>query len=164
MRRRLLIARFGLVAAALVVVWVILDARASTSAARRTVAEQGDATRPGSLAYRLAEAEAARAELVAELEATRGAVDGLGAQVDKLPTRFPTPAPAPRTSPPPTYVTVEPGKAGTVVLRPVQPPPAARPSPAPTSSPKPAPSASPTPASPPCLVALLGVGVCPDGR
>ncbi len=159
MRRRLLIARFGLVAAALVVVWVILDARASTSAARRQVAEQSDPTRPGSLAYRLAEAESSRAELVAELEATRGAVGDLGDQVDKLPTSLPTAAPVPRTSPPRTYVTVEPGKAGTVVLRPVQPP-AARPTtrprpPVPTSSP------SPTTTPRPCLASLLG-GVCPD--
>jgi hypothetical protein len=163
MRRRVLIARFGLVAAALVVVWVILDARASTSAARRQLADQSNPTRAGSLAYRLAEAESSRAELVAELEATRGDLAGLGDQVDKLPTRFPTPAPAPRTAPPPTYVTVEPGKAGTFILRPVQPPTAGKPSPTPTSSPRPAPSASPTPTSPPCLVALFGVGVCPDG-
>jgi len=159
MRRRVLIARFGLVAAALVVVWVILDARASTSSARRQVAEQADPTRPGSLAYRLAEAESSRAELVAQLAATRGDVEGLGRQVDKLPTAFPTPAPAaaPRV----------------IIVRPPDPPAAPSPSPTPTSSaaPKaPTPSKATTPpaaskprptATPRPCVPVLGVEVCP---
>lgn len=166
MRRRVLIARLGLLAVVLAAVWLLIDARGDSSAARRQLAEQSDPTSPGSLAWRLAEAEGARVELVAELQAAQAALDGLRRQVGKLPTRFPTPAPVAPARRPVTYVTVEPGEAGTVVLRPAQPPATApRPSPAPTSSPRPAPSASPAPATrPPCLVAVLGMGVCPDER
>lgn len=163
---RVLIARLGVFIALLAVVWVVIDARGSATSARRQLAEQSDPTSPGSLAFRLAEAEAARAELVADLDAARASLDGLGRQVDKLPTKFPTPAPAPSTPPARTYVTVEPGPAGSVVLRPVQAPSTTprTPSPAPSSTRRPTPaSPAPAPSTSPCLVAVLGVGVCPDG-
>lgn len=164
-RRRLLIARAGLVAAVLAAVWLLIDARSDAAGARRQLAEQSDPTAPGSLAYRLADAESARGELVAELETAGGQLEALRRSVAGLPAKFPKlPTPA-ATGSPASVVTVTPGAGGTVILRPVQPAPAARPASTPRPTSSSAPTSSPSPSatpSPPCLVSLLGVGVCPD--
>jgi len=162
-RRRELVARAGVLVAALAAVWLLIDARSDASEATRRLADQSDPTRPGSLAYRLAETESSRAELVAELAATRGAVDGVGRSVKALPGKFPTPAPA--TSSPPRVVIreVPVTVAPTPAPRPRTPPAAVKPRPRPrppaASRPTPRPTST---ASPSCLAAVLGVGGCPD--
>lgn len=157
-RRRELIARFGLLAAALVAVWLLAHAQLDAAAARRQLAEQIDPARPGSLAAQLATANAAAARTELDLAVARTELARLGISLDELPGQLP------RSS-----VTTRSTTTNTTTI-PARPTPGSTPRPGPrgpagpSGAPAPAaPDTSPAPAGPAprdCLFALFGVGIC----
>lgn len=156
MRRRVLIARLGLVAAAMVVVWLLVSARLDASQARREQAAQARAAAASSAELRaqLQAANKDRDDLGTQLAAVRAEAAGIRTSVRELPGRLP------RSTSTTTRVLTVPGPPR--VIRgprgPVGPRGPANASAAPSRPPSP-PSGVPAPPRS-CLIRAAGVGVC----